>query len=68
MGLADEMIKEHYDEEGNYLPAYGFFNNEDYKKTQPKDAKCILYSMKANGPLNSQINGTTFARINGGMI
>lgn len=68
VGLADEMIKEHYDEDGNLLPAYGFFNNDDYKKVQPKNAICILYSMKANGPLNSQIHGATYARINGGMV
>lgn len=68
VGLADEMIKEHYDENGQLLPAYGFFNNDDYKKVQPKNAICILYSMKANGPLNSQIHGATYARINGGMV
>lgn len=68
VGLADEMIKEQMDEKGNILPAYGFFNNDDYKKVQPKNAICILYSMKANGPLNSQINGTTYSRISGGMV
>ena len=68
VGLADEMIKVHYDEHGEMLPAYGFFNDDSYKKVQPKDAICILYSMKANGPLNSEIHGTTYARINGGMI
>ena len=68
VGLADEMIKEQVDKDGNLLPAYGFFNNDDYKKIQPKDCSCILYSMKANSALNSQINGTTYARINGGLV
>lgn len=67
IGIADEMIKTHYDEVGNVLPPYGFFNNDDYKKIQPKDASCILYSMKANGPLKAQIHGNAYSRINSGM-
>lgn len=68
IGLADEMIKPQTDEIGNTYPAYGFFNNDDYKKIQPKDAAQILYSMKANGPLNTKIHSTVFARLNGGLV
>lgn len=68
IGLADEVIKTHYDEEGNLLPAYGFFNNDDFKHIQPKDAINILYSMKANGPLNSKIHGNAYSRLNSGMV
>lgn len=68
IGLADEMIKVHYDDEGNALSAYGFFNNDDYKKIQPKDAPAILYSLKANGPLNSKIHGNAYSRLNGGLV
>lgn len=68
IGIADEIIKTHYDEEGNLLPSYGFFNNDDYKKIQPKDAINILYSMKANGPLNSKIHGNAYSRMNSGMV
>ena len=68
IGLADEMIRIQTDEIGNTYPAYGFFNNEDYKKIQPKDAACILYSMKANGPLNSKIHSNAYTRLNSGMI
>ena len=68
IGLADEMIRTQTDEIGNTYPAYGFFNNEDYKKIQPKDAACILYSMKANGPLNSKIHSNAYTRLNSGMI
>lgn len=68
VGLADEMIRVQVDEEGNDLPAYGFFNNDDYKKVQPKDAPQILYSLKANGPLNSKIHGNAYSRINSGMV
>ena len=68
VGLADEMIKSQFDEIGNELPPYGFFNNDDYKKIQPKDAPQILYSLKANGPLNSKIHGNAYSRINSGMV
>ncbi len=56
------------DEYGNELPAYGFFNNDDYRKVQPKDAPQVLYSLKANGPLKSKIHGNVYSRINGGMV
>ena len=68
VGLADEMIREHLDESGKELPAYGFFNNDDYKKIQPREAIPILYSLKANGPLNSKIHGNAYSRIYGGMV
>jgi hypothetical protein len=68
IGLADEMIRTQVDEMGNTLPAYGFFNNDDYKKIQPKDAPEILYSLKANGPLNSKIHGNAYTRLNSGMV
>ena len=68
VGIADEMIRAQLDEKGNELPAYGFFNDEYYKKIQPKDAPQILYSLKANGPLNSKIHSNAYSRINGGMV
>ena len=68
VGLADEMIRTHLDSNGKELSAYGFFNNDDYKKIQPRDAIPILYSLKANGPLNSKIHGNTYSRIYGGMV
>lgn len=67
LGIADEMIQVQYGPNGEILPAYGFFNDDDYKKIQPKEAKCILYGIKANGPLNSKIHGNAYSRINGGM-
>ena len=68
LGIADEMISEQIDEFGNTYPAYGFANDDDYIKIQPKDAVRILYGIKANGPLNSKIHGNAYARINGGMV
>lgn len=68
VGLADEMIQEQIDQTGETLPAYGFFNNDDYKKIQPKNAPCILYSLKANGPLNSKIHSNAYTRLNSGLV
>ena len=68
LGIADEMIKTHIDGRGRELPAYGFFNDDNYKKIQPKNCIPILYSMKANGPLKSKINGNAYARLNSGLV
>ena len=67
IGLGDEMIRVHYDTDGSILPAYGFINDDNYKKVQPKDAINILYGVKANGPLNSKIHGNAYARISSGL-
>ena len=68
VGLADEMIKPHYDEMGNFLPAYGFKNDDVYKQIQPKDAPKILYGIKANQSLNSKIHGNCYSRLTSGMV
>ena len=68
LGIADEMISEQVDTFGNVYPAYGFMNDDDYLKIQPKEAMRILYGIKANGPLNSKIHGNAYSRINGGMV
>lgn len=67
-GVADLMIRTQVDDFGHVYPAYGFFNNDDYKKVQPKDAPCILYGMIANGPLNSKIHGNAYTRLNSGGV
>ena len=68
VGLADEMIKPHYDEMGNLLPAYGFINDDNYKVIQPKDAPKILYGIKANQALNSKIHGNCYSRLTSGLV
>ena len=68
VGLADEMIRSQVDEKGNILPPYGFINDDEYRKIQPKDARCILYGIKANGPLNSQIHGNAYSRLTSGKV
>ena len=68
VGLGDEMIRSQIDENGEQLPPYGFINDDEYKKVQPKDAICILYGIKANGPLNSQIHGNAYSRLSSGKV
>ena len=68
IGLADEMIQTQLDDDGSELPPYGFFNNADYKKIQPPNARQILYSLKANNTLNSQIHANAYTRINNGSV
>ena len=66
VGLADEMIHSQMGADGVAYPAYGFINDANYKKIQPKDCQQILYGIKANGPLNSAIHSNCYARINSG--
>lgn len=68
VGLGDEMVQEQIDEFGEVWPAYGFKNDAEYAKTQPKSAPQILYGIKANGPLNSKIHGNAYARLNSGSV
>lgn len=68
VGLADEMIRMQIDNDGTLYGPLGFFNDDAYKKVQPKEAPKILYGIKANGPLNSKIHGNVYSRISGGMV
>ena len=68
VGLADEMIKPQYDENGEFYPAYGFMNDENYYAIQPKEAPKILYGIKASGSLNSKIHGNAYSRLGSGMV
>ena len=68
VGIADEMIKEQVDEFGKVYPAYAFINDENYFTIQPKTAPKILYSLKANGPLNSKIHGNAYSRLSSGLV
>lgn len=68
IGFGEEMTREQIDEYGRVYPAYGFSNDEELRKTQPKDAPCILYGIKANGPLNSKIHGNAYTRMNSGLV
>lgn len=68
VGIGDELIKTQVDEYGELYPAYGFINDETYRKVQPKDAPQILFGIKANAQLNSQIHGNAYSRTNSGKV
>ena len=61
-------MRTHIAKDGHELPAYGFINDENYLKIQPKDCIQILYGIKANGPLNSKIHSNAYSRINSGLV
>jgi hypothetical protein len=51
------MIKETFDSDRNiFLPAYGFFNRNEYDNIQPRNCAKILYGVKANGQINSDMH------------
>ena len=70
VAFADTMIKENIDQEsGEIYPAYGFKNEESkYLTTQPKNAIKILYGIKANGQLNSDMHSALFAKVYSGHV
>lgn len=68
VGLGDEMIRAQFGEDGTYYPPYGFINDQNYRKVQPHDARCILYGIKASASLNSQIHSNCYAKLNGGRV
>ena len=63
------MIKETFDPERNiFLPAYGFFNRDEYKNIQPRNCLKILYGMKASGQINSDMHSALYAKIYSGCV
>lgn len=53
---------------GEVLPAYGFFNREEYTNIQPKNAKKILYGIKATSQINSDMHAALYAKIYSGCL
>ena len=68
VGLADQMIQTQVSMDGTVLPPFGFFNDDEYKKIQPKEASQILYSFKATQALNREMHSNAFTRINSGNV
>lgn len=66
VNFGDEMMRTHIARDGHELPAYGFINDDNYIKIQPKDCVKILYGIKANATLNSKIHSNTYTRLNSG--
>lgn len=67
--FGDAMVKETYDPlTGEILPAYGFHNKYEDDFAQPRGCQKILYGIKANGQLNSDIHSTLYSKIYAGHI
>lgn len=67
--FADQMIKETVDPiTGRVYPAYAFFNREEYLKLQPKNAPKILFGIKANAQINSEMHSILYAKIDTGKL
>lgn len=69
IGFADCMIKETFDPATNtFLPAYGFFNRDEYDLIQPRNCPKILYGIKANSTLNSEMHSALYSSVYSGSI
>lgn len=67
--MLDFMSRPTFDSEENVMyPAYGSFNDEDMKKTQPRDAIPLVYVIKANAKLNSEIHSNCYSRLYSGKV
>ena len=49
-------------------PAYGVFNDDDYRKTQPRDCIEIIYLLRATASIAGKIHGNCFNKINSGHV
>lgn len=69
VGLLDFMIKPTIDlESGVTYPAIGCINDDEYIKIQPRDALKLIYVIKANTTLNSQIHSNCFTQVFSGHV
>lgn len=67
--FADEMTKPSFDaENGITHPAYGFFNRKEMLATQPRDCQKILYGVKANAQINSDMHSALYSKVYSGHI
>lgn len=64
VGLLDFMIRYNkHDLTGALYPPIGSINDEDMLEKQPKDCRKLIYVIKANSSLQSQINADTYASL-----
>lgn len=69
IGFADLMIKPTLDPRtGEILPAYGFSNRDEYFDIQPRDAKKVLFGIKATSDINSQMHSALYSKIYSGCL
>ncbi len=69
ISFADAMIKETFDEKFQVMrPAYGFNNREEYLPLQPRGCEKILYGIKANAQLNSDMHSALYSKVYSGKL
>lgn len=62
------MAKQTIDSDGTVYPAYCPFNDDSYKAFKTKDSVNIIYCLKANTTLNSQIHSHCYTKIFSGRV
>lgn len=69
VAFADTMIKETWDAKNQVmLPAYGFFNRDEYLPIQQRGCAKILYGIKANSQINSDMHSALYQKIYSGHL
>ena len=69
VNFGDAMIKPTLDPlTGEILPAYGFFNRDEYDLIQPRNAIKILYGIKATSTINSDMHSALYSAVYSGAI
>lgn len=65
----DFMVQEQVDPvTGQYYPAYCSHNNQDYRQSLYPQAKPLIYCIKSNNSLESQINGNCYSKVFSGKV
>jgi hypothetical protein len=67
--FGDLMIKESYDDKtGITYPPYGFMNRDEYLANQPRGCQKILYGIKANAQINSDMHAMLYSKVYSGQL
>ena len=71
IGLVDYLVKPQHLENGDVLPDFGVYNDDDnfYKKYRTKECEYdALYVLKANAPINTEAHSVTQTQLNSGKV
>lgn len=71
IGLVDYLVKPQHLNDGDVLPDFGVYNDDDgfYKKYRTKECEYdALYVLKANAPINTEAHSITQTQLNSGKV
>ena len=71
IGLVDYLVKPQHLENGDVLPDFGVYNDDEnfYKKYRTKDCEYdALYVLKANAPINTAAHSIAQSQLNSGKV